>query len=217
MTAPVTDGDLTAWVDGELAPREAERVAVAVRDDPTLRARAEEIREARRWMREHALVRAPTGFAARVMDAVEAEDAPQDVESPWRRPFGVPWQGLALAAATVWLLWAALPAQPEPEVAAAAADDAPTVTLASGSEFLAPAGWRLSQPVSEDWMVATAEALGGEVARDGEAYILLIPKQQVARARLALQEFAGPLEPLLGTGAPADDDRFRIRVEPARR
>jgi len=86
--------DLNAFVDGELTPPEAARVAEAVAADPAL---------AQKVARLHALKAALAGFA---------EDRPLPQVAPVKRPRGLGWRkrvGLAAVAALVALTFGALP------------------------------------------------------------------------------------------------------------
>ena len=109
MSTRFADERLSAYLDGELSSTEAQSFEQQLERDPELRSEVEAFEAAAKLLREHGPVRAPAGFHARVLDAVRDEP----LRPPWwswlRRPFGLPMEGLLVAAAAVVVLWVALP------------------------------------------------------------------------------------------------------------
>ncbi|NCG22047.1 MAG: hypothetical protein GWP91_23780 [Rhodobacterales bacterium] len=104
---------LSAYLDGELDEAEVSEVEVALANDPDLREELAKLARVAQLLRAHGPVRAPEGFK----DAVLAKVAqmPQPQAAPWwRRPFGVPIEGMVLALAAATVLWVALPASLPP-------------------------------------------------------------------------------------------------------
>lgn len=99
--APADLERLHAWLDGDLSTLEEQALMAAMARDPALRAEAHALREGRDLLRRVAPLAAPDGFADRVLAAVEREPVVLDRWRAWRRPFGVPLEGLALAAAVL--------------------------------------------------------------------------------------------------------------------
>lgn len=98
---PAND-DLSAYLDGELPPEGRERVERALDRDPDLRAELRRLEKLRKVMLRHGRAEAPFGLAARVLEAVADEPVPRvSWWSRWRRPFGLPIEGLAVAAAAL--------------------------------------------------------------------------------------------------------------------
>lgn len=102
---------LSAYLDGELTPAEAARVDAELASDASLRAELDELAGARAFFAEHGPVAAPADFLAGVLAAVDHEPV---VQLAWyRRPFGVPVEALAVAAAALLVIWVALPGGPD--------------------------------------------------------------------------------------------------------
>ena len=99
--APTELERLHAWLDGELSGADEQALLGALERDAALRAEAHALREARDILRRVAPVSAPPGFAERVIAAAEREPVSLDRWRALRRPFGVPIEGVALAAAVV--------------------------------------------------------------------------------------------------------------------
>jgi negative regulator of sigma E activity len=95
---------LSAWLDGELDDAEIAALEQQIARDPTLREELDDLREVADMVRTHGRVQAPAGFQARVLQAVVDEPMP----GAWRRwllrPFGVPFEGLAVAAAALLVI-----------------------------------------------------------------------------------------------------------------
>jgi hypothetical protein len=108
MTQPAANVQLSAFLDGELDDQEVSAVEAALQTDPDLRAELDRLKSVQHLLRAHGPVRAPEGFAARVIARVEDEVAP----APWwRRPMGFPLEGVLVAAAAALVLFIAIPGQ----------------------------------------------------------------------------------------------------------
>ncbi len=93
---------MSAYLDGSLPDSEAAEVEAALAEDPALRQEFADMRRAVDLLRTAGPARAPEGFHARVMAAVDSEPAPGGVVSLFRRTLHrVPVEALALAAAAV--------------------------------------------------------------------------------------------------------------------
>ncbi|MEZ4320966.1 MAG: zf-HC2 domain-containing protein [Myxococcota bacterium] len=102
------DERLSAYLDGELSEVERAQLEASLQSDPALRADLDALSEARSFFAQHGAVAAPEGFLEDLLAAVEEE--PEVVQLAWyRRPFGVPIEGLAVAAAALLVVWIALP------------------------------------------------------------------------------------------------------------
>jgi negative regulator of sigma E activity len=100
-TAPA-DERLSAYLDGELTDEEVAHLEAELARDAALRAQLSELEAVVRFLHDEGPVRAPLGFHSAVMARIE-EEHPE--RAPWwaffRRPFGVPLEGLAVAAAAL--------------------------------------------------------------------------------------------------------------------
>ncbi|RME25515.1 MAG: hypothetical protein D6798_08780, partial [Deltaproteobacteria bacterium] len=93
---------LSAYLDGTLPDGEAAEVEAALAQDPALRREFDDMRRAVELVRNAGPTRAPEGFHARVMAAVEHEPAPGGLFSILQRTLQrVPVEAMALAAAAV--------------------------------------------------------------------------------------------------------------------
>lgn len=93
---------LSAYLDGTLPDGDAAEVEAALAQDPALRREFDEMRRAVELLRTAGPTRAPEGFHARVMAAVEHEPAPGGLLSFLQRSLQrVPVEAMALAAAAV--------------------------------------------------------------------------------------------------------------------
>jgi len=103
---------LSAFLDGELSAEEELDLQGRLLKDPTLRAELDALREVVAAVRARGVERAPLHFHAGVMQAVDSEpvNSLRGVRSWLRRPFGIPAEGLALAAVALWVLFGALDA-----------------------------------------------------------------------------------------------------------
>lgn len=206
------DERLSALLDDELDDLERARLERALTADPALRAQLAHLREVRDRVRRHGPVRAPAGFAHRVMDAVEADPATAGRGAWWRRPFGLPLEGLAVAAIATLVLVAVLP-EPEPPPPEPAS--LPAVTFEGGKggndggiapTYMATPAYALSLTSgTPDAVLAAIRDLGGiALAPDGTpvsepltatTLTVRLEASQVALLRRAL-EGLGTLEPV---------------------
>lgn len=123
-TAPA-DERLSAYLDGELTDEEAASIEAELAGDPALRAELGRLKAVVALMHDEGPVRAPLGFHASVMARIEAEHPAQPSWWDWlRRPFGVPIQGLAVAA--VALMVFAVVAWPDGEAPPGPPTESPT-------------------------------------------------------------------------------------------
>ncbi len=115
---------LSAYLDGALSEQEAAEVADAIAADASLRHEYEAMQNAVQTLRREGPTRAPHGFHARVMAAVETEPGPSGavvrLQRAWNR---VPLEAVALAAAAavVVLVIQGRPKPNEPEAEEATA------------------------------------------------------------------------------------------------
>ena len=114
MSTGFADERLSAYVDGELDAAERKRLELELERDPELRAEVEALQATQSLLQRHGPAVAPTDFRVRVLEAV----ADEPVSAPWwawlRRPFGLPSEGLLVAAVAVAVLWVAIPEPPAP-------------------------------------------------------------------------------------------------------
>lgn len=100
MTTPFANEDLSALLDGELGDAETAALEAQLTRDPALAAELDALRAAADHLRVHGPFRAPIGFVDAVLSRVEDEAPARFSLWAWlRRPFGLPVEGLALAAA----------------------------------------------------------------------------------------------------------------------
>ena len=98
MSTGFADERLSAYVDGELDAAERRRLELELERDPELRAEVEALQATQSLLQRHGPAVAPTDFRVRVLEA----GADEPVSAPWwawlRRPFGLPSEGLLVAA-----------------------------------------------------------------------------------------------------------------------
>jgi len=111
MPTPSPNDQLSALLDGELSDAEATALEEALRTDASLRSDLERLKQVQRLLRSHGPARAPEGFADRVRQRVQIEEA-QRTTPWWRRPMGIPLEGVLIAAAAVLVLIVAVPNGP---------------------------------------------------------------------------------------------------------
>ncbi len=105
MTTPFANADLSAYLDGELNDTEVADLEALLQEDAELRAELATLEEATDFFRTHAPARAPDNFVANVLALVELEPVPaNNVAAWWRRPMGMPIEGVAVAAAALLVL-----------------------------------------------------------------------------------------------------------------
>jgi hypothetical protein len=104
------DDRVSAYLDDELTAAERVAFEADLARDPTLRAELEQVREAIAFLGDHGPLAAP----ADLLDDILAATAEEKVVSlAWyRRPFGIPLEGLAVAAAALLVIYVALPSRP---------------------------------------------------------------------------------------------------------
>lgn len=108
MTQPLANEQLSAYLDGELEEAEVAEIEAQLAADPALREELEMLRDATDFLRTHGPVQAPPTLYGKVMRAVEDEPMPGSWWCWLRRPFGLPVEGLAVAAAALVVLVFAL-------------------------------------------------------------------------------------------------------------
>jgi len=107
MTHPLPDERLSLYLDGELTADEASRLEAELAADPALQAELDELHAVVSLLADEGPVRAPLGFHHAVMQRIDEEYPPAAAMSWWawlRRPFGVPLEGLAVAAVALMVL-----------------------------------------------------------------------------------------------------------------
>ncbi len=108
MTQPLASEQLSAYLDGELDAAEVAELEAQLASDSGLREELDTLREAADFLRIHGPVQAPPTLYGGVMRAVEDEPMPGSWWRGLRRPFGLPVEGLAVAAAALVVLVFAL-------------------------------------------------------------------------------------------------------------
>lgn len=104
---PFDDERLTAYLDGELSGPDRERLEADLQRDPALRAELDALTSVRTFLKDHVPRAAPADFLDDVLAATAGENV---VQLAWyRRPFGIPLEGLAVAAAALLVVYVALP------------------------------------------------------------------------------------------------------------
>jgi len=124
MSEPFANEMLSAYLDGELSEADRNQIEASLASDAVLRDELDQLTGARDFLAEHGPVAAPSDFLDGLLAAIE--DEPQVVQLSWyRRPFGIPIEGLAVAAAALLVVYIALPggsvSEPAPGVGAGAA------------------------------------------------------------------------------------------------
>lgn len=109
MTTPFANDQLSAYLDGELSDAEQRELESLLEADAELRSELEALERATDFFRTHAPARAPAEFVDHVMALADAEPLPANNSAAWwRRPFGVPIEGVAVAAAALLVLGVSL-------------------------------------------------------------------------------------------------------------
>ncbi len=103
LPLPFADERLSALLDGELDDAERKAVEADVARDENLRRELDELRRTRDFLRRKGPVDAPPDFLAKVLAKVENEPLPANspLSSFFRRPFGLPIEAVAVAAAAL--------------------------------------------------------------------------------------------------------------------
>lgn len=127
-TLPFEDERLTAYLDGELSPAEVAALEADLERDPALRAELDALTSVSAFLADNLPMAAPPDFLDDVLAATAGENV---VQLAWyRRPFGIPLEGLAVAAAALLVVYVALPGSGDPEATGVAAGRAAPVTKA---------------------------------------------------------------------------------------
>jgi negative regulator of sigma E activity len=157
MREPFANEQLTAYLDGELDPAERAAVESALAADPALREELEALRRVSGLLRRHGPVDAPPDFVRGVLERARQEPAPRTSWWAWlRRPFGMPLEGLAVAAVAALVVVIALVGRPTAEPEA--------------DRFAAPAAPDLAQPdVAQRDMTRPDVAQRDVAAAEGQA------------------------------------------------
>ncbi len=195
------DDRLSAYLDDELTELERKRLEVELRANRELQQGLEELTTVRDQLRRQGPLMAPPGFAAGILDALDEEPAPA-AASWWRRPLGVPIQGVVAFAMAAAVLMLVLPESPVPSEAPAAREmrfeSAPKGQLVP--THMAPDGYRLvlAEGIDRAAVLDAIEAQGAETtAAIGEEGVLTLQlaSDGIAALRMTLKEF-GTLQPL---------------------
>lgn len=199
--------ELTALLDGELDEQDAARVEAQVHADPRLQAELEALRDVRRHLRRHGPLKAPSGFALEVMDKVAEAPETRAREAWWRRPFGVPLEGFAAAAAALLVLSLALPT-PEPTTAPATSPEGVEVGFSGGGAkiYQFPSGWTVKTERSAEEVRDALDALAAEVlaAKGGGTLTVELDASKLGDLQRALESL-GTITPM-GAAKPAVGD-----------
>jgi anti-sigma factor RsiW len=193
------DERLSAYLDGELDELQSARLERELREDRVLREALSTLRALRSHVQRVGPVRAPERLFDRIMDDVDRDMANARRYRWFRRPFGIPIEGLAVAAVAILVLYAALPASPDVHNAVEL-EFGPAVRLETtpADEMLAvavPEGWSLSLPdgvsmgsVEAAWLlehaVFTASSADGQVSDERGHIRLDASRVEALKARL---------------------------------
>jgi len=160
MNTELPDERLSAYLDGELPADEVARLEAELAADPSLQADLDELSAVVRMLGEEGPVRAPLGFHHAVMQRIEEEYPAQPSWAWLRRPFGLPLEGLAVAAVALLVLAVVgLPTDTPPaDVQAPEWRDVPPDPEADA----APAAMKRPSPKAEPDAQAPAEPAAGE-------------------------------------------------------
>ena len=109
MTQPTANEQLSAYLDGELSTPESMQLERQLERDPELRAELNSLRDAMDFTQLHGPLQAPTNLLAHVLEAVKDEPMPTSWWQWFNRPFGLPIQGIAVAAVAAVVLFIAIP------------------------------------------------------------------------------------------------------------
>lgn len=101
MSHSFANEQLSALLDGELTDTEAAALEAELAADPALREELEALRAASRFLRDHAPVSAPEGFAARLQERLAAEPPPAANTTAAFAGLRRALPGLAVAAAAL--------------------------------------------------------------------------------------------------------------------
>lgn len=104
MSTAFANEQLSAYLDGELDATQVAQLEALLQEDPELRSELEALERATDFFRTHAPLKAPDNFVENVLALVEHEPVPANNPAWWRRPFGMPIEGVAVAAAALLVL-----------------------------------------------------------------------------------------------------------------
>lgn len=104
-----TSEDLSAYLDGELTEVEVRALEKELSKNAALMAELTELREAQDFMRVHGPSHAPPDFYNNILATLEQEPMDRSWWSWFARPFGIPIQGVAIAAIAALVLVFTIP------------------------------------------------------------------------------------------------------------
>ena len=104
-----TSEDLSAYLDGELTETETRALEKELSKNPVLMTELTELRDAQDFIRAHGPTHAPPDFYNNVLTALEQESVEQSWWAWLARPFGIPIQGVAIAAIAALVLILTIP------------------------------------------------------------------------------------------------------------
>lgn len=111
---PFDDERVTAYLDDELSPTERAAFEAELQTNPALQAELDALSSAQAFLSDHGSLAAPAGLLDDILAAAAEENV---VSIAWyRRPFGIPLEGLAVAAAALLVVYVALPGGPAESV-----------------------------------------------------------------------------------------------------
>ena len=103
------DERLTAYLDGELSDAELTQLEAELDQSPSLREELDTLRSVQTFMGEQLPLSAPPDLLDDILALVAEEKV---VPLAWyRRPFGIPLEGIAVAAAAMLVIYVALPSR----------------------------------------------------------------------------------------------------------
>lgn len=112
MSPSTTSEQLSAYLDGELPPTEAAEVDRRLKAEPDLRCELDQIRQTVELVRAHGPATMPESVRLAIVGAVAQEPIPRASSFGALRAFGVPIQGLAVAAVALVVVGLALAGLP---------------------------------------------------------------------------------------------------------
>ena len=125
-------------------------------------------------MRKHGPTRAPDAFLDRVLAAVEDEPMPAAAAPWWRRPFGVPLEGLVLAATALIVVGVALSTGGDADEHPAAWN--PPAGGAAPAEEARPAAARVQSPYAAEPAPATTGNSSSSMPKAAASKDDVVPK-----------------------------------------
>jgi anti-sigma factor RsiW len=231
------DERLSAYVDGELDDLETARLERDLQQDPSLREALSAVRAARAWVQREGPVSAPPALFDKVMAEVNRDRQTSSQHAWWRRPFGVPLEGLALAAVVVLVFYGVLPSapapEPEPELTPAVrleshVPEGLTPEVVAPPDLTAPEGWVVTMPANSKLDVLVNAAMSsrasfvgpnGEPLPGGPNYgttYVRIAAANAVRLQRALEQSGATLTPIGEPQPVSGFVRLRLEVRAAR-